>query len=164
MKIIALRGGDKATVDDDDYMILIQWEWKSNKLGYVYRTEYLGKKNGVSKYKRFWMHAEILGSVKGKIIDHADMNPRNNQKSNLRFCTREQNRANSKTNENSKSGVRGVYFHKAAGKWAAQIQTKKQKHYLGTFPTISEAASAYNNAALVYFREFARFNDIEALK
>jgi len=40
------------------------------------------------------------------------------------------------------SGVRGVHWHRRAGKWMAQIRVDGKKYYLGLFKTIEEAAAA----------------------
>lgn len=46
--------------------------------------------------------------------------------------------------------------------WMAQICYKKKRIYLGSYPTEEEAAQAYNSAAIQYFGEFARLNQLEA--
>ena len=51
------------------------------------------------------------------------------------------------------SGVRGVYPVHKTGKWAAQIQFKGNKKYLGSYNTIEEAAEVRKQAEKV-FEEF----------
>ena len=59
---------------------------------------------------------------------------------------------------NNTSGVRGVYPLKRTGKWAAQIQFKGKKKFLGSFDTIEEAAAARKKAEEVYEDFLERFD------
>jgi hypothetical protein len=91
-------------------------------------------------------------------IDHANMNRSDNRLSNLRSATRGQNVANSNKRSNNSSGFRGVSFHKSSQKWVAQIGSRGRKSYIGLFSVPKDAASAYNQAALARFGEFATLN------
>lgn len=53
-------------------------------------------------------------------------------------------------------GSRGVFWHKGAGKWMAQIAANKKVKYLGLYPSKEEARRAYLVAAGQYHGEFAR--------
>jgi len=90
-------------------------------------------------------------------IDHIDNNPLNNQRSNLRECTNQQNSFNKSKNKNNKSGFKGVYFDKYANKYKAQIQINNKVKHLGRFDTAEEAHEAYKKSALEYHGEFVRF-------
>lgn len=58
----------------------------------------------------------------------------------LRLATRKQNEENRAGAQiNSKSGVRGVCWHKKAGKWVAKIKHNGEQHYLGLFVDLAEA-------------------------
>lgn len=46
-----------------------------------------------------------------------------------------------------RSGFKGVNFHKASGRWRAQIKIGGKQHYLGLFPTPELGAKAYDAAA-----------------
>jgi hypothetical protein len=51
-----------------------------------------------------------------------------------------------KPQSNNTSGVRGVTWHKGAKKWAASIQYKKRKYYLGYYDDLSEAERVVSEA------------------
>jgi len=76
-------------------------------------------------------------------IDHIDGNSLNNRIENLRAVSRKQNSENTKSaQKNSKSGVKGVYWHKGAKKWEAQIQHNGKTIPLGYYKDIDEARAA----------------------
>lgn len=56
------------------------------------------------------------------------------------------------------SGFKGVYWHKVANKWQAQIQANGKRIYLGLFASKIEAAHVYDEAAIRHFGEFASTN------
>lgn len=86
-------------------------------------------------------------------IDHIDRNRANNAFGNLREATRSQNGANTK----ALCGMKGASFHKAAGKWRADITVMGQAKYLGLFDTELDAHNAYRVAAAEAFGEFANW-------
>lgn len=58
----------------------------------------------------------------------------------------------SKTRFNSKSGVKGVSFHKATQKWRARITIQGKVIYLGTFTNKEDAIKARKEAEEIYFK------------
>jgi hypothetical protein len=93
-------------------------------------------------------------------IDHIDGNPQNNRPENLRLSDHGKNQANGPAYKNSKSGYKGVYWHKQREKWTAQIQSGKRRKQLGFYNIAEDAAMAYNEAAIVLHGEFARLNEV----
>lgn len=89
-------------------------------------------------------------------VDHIDMESDNNRWINLREATSSQNKANRKALSTNRSGIKGVSFHKAAGKWSAQINVNGKKRHLGLFSNPQAAHEAYKGAAERTFGEFAR--------
>ncbi|MBR2810053.1 MAG: hypothetical protein IKD69_01610 [Solobacterium sp.] len=53
---------------------------------------------------------------------------------------------------NNTSGVKGVHYAKATGKWVAQITYSRKTHHLGSFDTLEEAAAARRAAEEIYYR------------
>lgn len=52
------------------------------------------------------------------------------------------------------SGITGVYKNHRSGKWVAQITFRSKTHYLGSYPTLEEAAQARKKAEEDYFDAF----------
>lgn len=99
-----------------------------------------------------WLY--VTGSFPPGFIDHADCNRANNAWANLREATPSQNSANSRTPKNNTTGKKGVTRY--LGKFRAQISVDGSRRWLGDFPTLEEAASAYERAATEAFGQFAR--------
>jgi len=160
MKEIKLsqRGRNKgkfvALVDDGDYEYLNQWRWTAIKHRRSYRATRKIRIDGVNR--TIYMHRAIMKPPLNLTIDHIDHNQLNNQKSNLRICTNQQNHMNS-ASYGSKSGYKGVSYKE--NKYIfAHIQINLKQIHLGYFKTEVEAAFAYDNAAIKYFGEFANLN------
>jgi hypothetical protein len=102
----------------------------------------------------------ILSAPDGKLVDHIDGNPLNNQNENLRLCTNAENCRNTKIYKNNTSGYKGVQSIGKQGKWFAIINCNRKQKYIGTFETKEEAAMAYNEYAKKLHGEFARLNVI----
>lgn len=57
---------------------------------------------------------------------------------------------------NSTSGVRGVLFEKACGKWAAYISARGKRRFLGRYPSLDDAIAARRRAEEELADEAAR--------
>lgn len=89
-------------------------------------------------------------------IDHRDLCRSNNRIDNLRQATRSQNNMNKSLRPENRSGVKGVFWHKASNKWSAAITVDGCKRHLGVFSTFEEAVEARRVAAQTFHGEFAR--------
>lgn len=83
-------------------------------------------------------------------IDHMNGVKADNRIVNLRAVSHSENMRNQSMSKNNTSGVTGVYWHKAARKWVAQILVDGCAKYLGLFDTIAEAAAARAEALTRY--------------
>ena len=162
MKTITLGGikgkGKFALVDNEDYEYLNQFHWSIDGSGYPQRAT---KING--KHRPIRMHRDILKLVGSETSDHKDLNKLNNQRSNLRRCTKQDNNRNMGLLKTNTSGYKGVWFYKGKWRikrWVAEIHVNSKKINLGNYYTKEEAALSYNQAAQKYFGEFARLNEI----
>lgn len=160
-KWIDLTQGKGTVVDNEDYSYLRQFKWSATKKGnsyYVSRN--VRVMSGFGGQVQVFMHRAILNALKGQEVDHVDGDGLNNQRYNLRFCTRRGNISNQSGHSNRVSKYKGVYWDKNARKWHAQIKTNGKQKYLGLFVNEIDAAKAYNKAALTAFGEFANINDL----
>ena len=162
MKRIKLTQGKYSLVDNEDFDRINSFRWHYHQYrdtGYAARGKSIDRKERV-----IWLHYEVLNlkyPYKYKYqIDHKNGNKLDNQKRNLRFCTKEQNASNCRRYKNNKSGYKGVYWFKYNRKWSCQIQKNKIRFFLGYFDNEIDAAKVYNQAAKKYFGEFARLNQI----
>lgn len=156
MKIITASKGEQIQVCDCHYELVARKRWYLTSKGYA-----LTNKERGNKPRTLSMHRLIMGEPRGHFVDHRDSNPLNNQCSNLRIATESQNCQNRGPSPKNTSGYKGVTWHKVTGKWLAQIRVGHIHHHLGLFTSITEAARAYNQAALKYHGEFAYLNQIE---
>ena len=160
MKKIKLTKGKYALVDNDDYAELIKYKWRATieRDGVSYAVR--GTRNKVGKYSMIAMHRVIMKTPKEMVTDHIDGDGLNNQKKNLRICTRSQNNMNTKMGKNNTSGFKGVsrmYVNKKL-KWQVHIRVDKKIKYLGYFATKEEGYKAYVEACKKYHKEFTYFN------
>lgn len=76
-------------------------------------------------------------------VDHEDQNPLNNNAWNLRLdvdgCIQ---KVNNPLCRNNTSGITGVCWHKATGKWQADVRFKGKRKYIGLYTCKIEAACA----------------------
>jgi hypothetical protein len=148
---IPLTQNEFAMVDAEDYPELSKYKWSVKRSGgtkYAYRRV---------KGKDIVMHRVIMNPPEGMVVDHIDGNGLNNRRCNLRICTREQNRYNSRPRHNQ-SGLRGVRFAAERGKYIVVVGHKGGKVYGGEFDDPVEAALARDRLASKLHGEFAWLN------
>lgn len=94
-------------------------------------------------------------------VDHKDTDPSNNRWVNLRQATRSQNQHNRTVRGDSFTGRKGVRLQYSqhgnkVGYYVAQIGINGKRVYVGSFKTIDEAVAAYEGAAKLLHKKFAR--------
>ena len=157
MREIQLTRGLKAQVDDEDYEALNQFKWQANEDKYTfYVTRSLKIVNGRRPSLR--MHRVVMNAPENMEVDHKDKNGLNNQKYNLRICTKAQNHFCQKPNHNSVSRYKGVWWREDVNKWQAGITPNGKRIHLGYFVSEIEAAKSYDAKAIEVFGKFARIN------
>ena len=151
-RLIPLTRGLWTIVDEVDYIWLMRSKWfaKQDKKGNCY---YAVRHADGNHKAHIYMHREVAGIIKP---DHKNRNTLDNRRDNVRPASSAQNMQNTKKPVTNKSGYKGVSWHKATGKWTAQISVNGKKVYLGLFPTPELAYAAYCKAASEFHGAFAR--------
>lgn len=154
----ARGAGRFAIVSDEDAERVLAFGWYLGANGYVARRR---RKSEAPGGRLVYLHRFVLGlSEKRKPeVDHVSGDPLDNRRSNLRKATRSQNVANSRTRASRR--YKGASFDAERGLWIASICVERRQIALGRFVSETDAARAYNDAAVTYFGEFARLNEIE---
>jgi hypothetical protein len=117
-----------------------------------------GRIFGVSYLAHRVIWAIQTGETPSAEIDHINGIKDDNRWSNLRAATHAQNMRNIKSRIGSTSIFLGVHWRKDCKKWAAAIRYDGHLQHLGYFSNETDAAIAYDKAAMKHFGDFARQN------
>lgn len=145
-----------ALVDDEDFPLLSRYKWfhQPNK-----NTSYAATRIRIGEQSvQISMHRLVVNAPNGNQVDHCDNNGLNNQKSNLRFCTSQENNRNRRKLKNCSSIYKGVYWNKPIKKWVARIRINGHLSHLGCFSSETKAGKAYDKLAKKTYGDFARLN------
>jgi hypothetical protein len=154
MKTITLKTGEVAMVDDCDYerVAKLKWYRKVSCSGSIYAIANTGVVNG--KNGRIYMHRLVMDAPKGFEVDHRFGNTLDNRRENLRILEKGRNPTGFiKKKPGTSSRFRGVFWETQAQTWRARVEHKRPDgsrgiHNVGSFDDETEAAKAYNRAAL----------------
>lgn len=160
VKYIEMTNGGVAMVNEDVYQFMNQFKWYRSSEGYptMSRTGNGGIKHSVK------MHHLVLGMEPGRtaVVDHINFVKMDNRRENLRICTQSQNSKHIPGWRNKKSSIyKGVFPRIGGKKWRVIVCCDKKRYSVGDFNSETEAAMAYNDAALKLFGEFAHLNDLK---
>ena len=145
---ITLNTNQEFFIDADDLEKINQYCWSEVVDNKGYHSLVTNEPETRKTLKLVWI-------VYGKNADHADRNPLNNRKYNLRDANTSQQNANQKRQINNTSGVIGVYWSKTNDKWLAAIGVDNKFIYLGYFNKKKDAIIARLKAEKKYYGEFA---------
>lgn len=137
-----------AKVDDEDFERFGHLRWNLNhQCGRVYRA---GGGNHAVLLAR-----EIVGARSGERVVALDKDQLNLQSGNLRKTTQSNVMGTKRLGRNNTSGVKGVSWSRAVGRWRADIKINGRARFLGYHDDIASAADAYRKAAEKAFGCFA---------
>jgi AP2 domain/HNH endonuclease len=149
-----LSNGMQFLFSEEDRHIASAYSWCYSN-GYV-----VARVPGINTTMRF--HRKILAAPEHLHVDHIDGNPLNNCRENLRLTDRSGNMRNSsaKTTDTKTSSYKGVSYCKSTGRWKSQITLDSGNMHVGRFDTEEQAAKAYDNAAKIFHRQYAKLNGV----
>lgn len=155
MKTIKLTQEKVTLVDEDDYERVSKYKWCASNSGngtyYGYRKDTNGKTVLMHRFIMNVTDADIL-------VDHENHDTLDNQKLNLRVCTKTNNNRNKSPHSNSTSKYLGVSWDKSRNKWKSNIYVNKRLLFLGRFNSEEDAAKAYDVVAIREFKQYANLN------
>jgi len=151
-------GEDAWTIlDQQDYYRFAGFKWEiagnDNKF-YAVRNIMAGS----SRTTTVRLHRLIMDCPKDLVVDHINGDSLDNRRANLRLATQAQNLHNRKKKANTSSQFIGASFNKSHRYWCSQIKVNGKSLWLGSFDNEIAAARAYDKAARMYHKEFARLN------
>lgn len=153
MRRIHLTKNKHSIVDAEYHDTLIQMgQWCYQSPGYA-ATRTAGS--------LILMHRVVCELVYGPSplnVDHINGDKLDNRSANLRYATQSDNCMNMLPRSDNTSGFRGVFWHRAASKWMAQVKYRHQTYYLGLFDDKRAAAAAYNNKVMELCPDYAVLN------
>jgi hypothetical protein len=135
-----------ALVDAADAEAVGAYRWCMDGNGYAMRTI-----RAEGKRLTVLMHRFLLGLAHGdpRQGDHVNGDTLDNRRANLRVCTSAENHQNRHDRPH-----RGATWHAGGNCWQAQAMLAGKRHYLGSFATQEEAATA----AAAFRREHMPFS------
>jgi hypothetical protein len=150
---IKLTQGKETCVDLADWPQVQRLRWFTRRRPhtfYVYAWHGKGREH-------IPLHRLITGGHFPQ-VDHKDGNGLNNQRSNLRAATTQENNRNCKLRVTNLSGFKGVSWSRQSKKWKAQIMDSGRQLHLGVFASLLEAVECYDEKAKSLFGAFTRPN------
>lgn len=124
---------------------------ESSKTYYVEGKKSLINDEKIRKTEYLSLHRVVMDTPHELVVDHINHNGLDNRKINLRNVTRKANTQNKRgARSDSKSGVRGVSWHKQIGKWRVYIHVDGKLKTVGYFEDLEEAKIASDKARAVY--------------
>lgn len=148
MKELHTRNGAIILVSDCDFELVNAYVWTTLKRSHTTYAIHARKKTTL-------MHRLIMKPGADQVVDHIDHNGLNNQRSNLRLCSRAENARNNQ-GKRDRAGYKGVY--RSGNSWQALINVAGKLRALGRFKNPEDAARAYDKAAREHFGAFATTN------
>lgn len=146
--------------------------WKSRPVtrphDKTWNSCFAGKQiGGRAKTQYFWisihdvnylLHRVIFKWMTGKdvlVVDHKDLDKKNNKWDNLREADQSQNRCNAPTGKSSKSGVKGLFLTRS-GKWQGKVTLQGQHYWTARFQLEEDAKEALEKLRSVVHGDFAK--------
>jgi HNH endonuclease len=133
---VPLTQGQTALIDAIDAELVSPHYWRAFREPYIngyYAMTHVNR-------RQLRMHRLIMGALPGQQVDHANGDPLDNRRENLRLATHTQNARNRRRPDGEvASPYLGVHWDRG---WRASIRIDGRKHFIGCFASEIEAARA----------------------
>jgi hypothetical protein len=140
---VPLRSSGVALVSKQDEQLILSFSWYAKRKNTnTYAVRYV-KRDGRSYPVS--MHRTLFPDWPGD-IDHINRNGLDNRRENLRLTDRSVNILNCRPHRDSTTGIKGVGYDAARGKWTAALTVRGKRVLRVRCDTIEEAERAYNEA------------------
>ena len=152
---VPLTRGFESVIDLIDVPQVGCWNWffrPSRRNRYASRMYY----PAAGKPQTINLHRFLMCPAAGLVVDHINGDGLDNRRANMRVCTPTENARNTRTSISNTSGSKGVSWNAALNGWKASISVEGHPTYLGTFPSIEDAAAAYAEASARHHGAFGR--------
>lgn len=150
--IIPLTKGRLAYADIEDLPLIEGRNWCVSGGGYAGTS--VQTDEGI-RIRR--LHRVVMKAPQGLEVDHIDGDKLNCRKANLRICTHRENMGNQRPPSGKTSAFKGV-SRAGPNHWQASIRIAGRTKALGWYRSATDAACAYDLAALEAFGDFACTN------
>lgn len=154
---IPLTRGYVALIDEEDFELVSRYKWSASafpKANSIYAMTNSKTVNG--KRHTILLHRFIMRASSGELVDHIDGNGLDNQRDNLRKCSRSENGKNRVcVAKHNTSGTTGVHYHIRKKKWQASIAIDGKNKCLGSFLNKVDAVEARKLAEEHHYKEFS---------
>lgn len=142
--------------DSDASWHMFLGKFAKRQAGSLNSEKYRHIQLGARKYKAHRVAWAIsTGAWPIKFIDHINGDRDDNRLVNLRGASNAENCLNAKLSVTNKSGIKGVHWHKAVGKWQAKTSIGGVTVSFGFFIEKSDAAEAIRSARDTHHGVFA---------
>ena len=118
-------------IDAEDYPLVSKYKWSSLPGDYA---------RAIINGKHIKLHHLILNAKPGQQIDHIDINPLNNRKSNLRIANQSLQSMNRKGY--NKLGIKGIELHSKINKYSAYFRINNKQYHSKCYKLVEEAVFA----------------------
>jgi len=158
--IIDLGNDIETEIDDADWDLIKPYEWRAIWNGNHWYAVTSEKDTVTGKTHHIYMHRLIMGEPVGKLVDHIDDDGLQNRRYNLRVANRSQNSQNTRPQQGTATGYKGVWVVKQKDRvrYGARINYSGHRINLGVFDTPEQAARAYDLKAKELFGVYAQPN------
>lgn len=148
-KKIPLGDEQFAIVDDEDFELVNQYQWRGHKGG--------NSDNHIYAVTRLRMHRLVMQAPPGMVVDHINGDTLDNRKCNLRLCTTSQNQQNSRPRKGT-SRYKGVSYNAKKKKWLGAFMANGKVHYVGCFTSEEQWAKAVDKKRKEVCGDYATTN------